>query len=397
MTAAERHAREIGVGVIGFGWMGEVHARAHTRLPQHYPDEPLRPRLAAVAELDPGRRERAVDVFGFPRATADWREVVAADDVAVVSVCGPNFTHREVAVAAAEAGKHLWVEKPAGRDLDDVLAIAAAARAAGVRAAVGFNYRNAPAVEAARELVAAGELGDIESVAVSFLSDYAAHPDGALSWRFDPALAGTGVLGDLASHALDLAVHIAGSRTGPITEVVADLATHIAERPEPVGAVSHFATAAGGDRGPVGNEDHVGALLRFASGARGSCEASRVAVGEQCSYRVEVRGTRGALAWDFRRLGELRVAVGGYQDTPWQTRHAAPGSGEYAAFQPGSGVAMGYDDLKVIEARRLLASIATGAPEGATIDDMVAVARVMAAVARSGAEARWVRVEEVTP
>lgn len=385
---------ELGVGIVGFGWMGQVHARAHTRLLQHYPDAPLIPRLVAVADTEPLRREQAATAFGFARAVADWHDVMADDDIDVVSVCGPNFVHRDIAVAAAQAGKHVWVEKPAGRHLADTKQIADAVHAAGVQSAVGFNYRNAPAVEAAREMVASGQLGDVETVSITLFSDYAAHPDGALSWRFDPEFAGTGVLGDLASHGLDLARYVGGTRTGEITELVADMATFITERPEPAGAVSHFSTAAGGKLGPVGNEDQITALLRFASGAHGYIESSRVAVGEQCTYGFEVRGTRGALAWDFRRMQELRVAAGqGYSDAAWQTKYVSPAEGELAAFQPGAGVSMGYDDLKVIEAERLIRSIAAGKPVGATIDDAVVAARLVDAILVSSAERRWVAVD----
>jgi predicted dehydrogenase len=372
--------------------MGQVHARAHARLLQHYPEAPMRPRLVAVADPEPVRQEQAVSAFGFAAAVGDYHELIARDDVQVVSVCGPNFVHREIAVAAAEAGKHLWVEKPAGRDLADTEAIAAAVHAAGVQSAVGFNYRNAPAVEAARDLVAAGEIGEVETVDVFLLSDYAANPDAMLTWRFDSDLSGTGALGDLASHGLDLARYVAGQRAGEIRELVADHATFIADRPEASSAaISRYATAADGPRGPVGNEDQVSALLRFESGARGRLESSRVAVGEQCHYSIEVRGTKGAVAWDFRRMQELQVCSGqGYLNASWQTVFVAPGAGELAAFQPGSGTTMGYDDLKVIEAERLVRSIAHGKAVGATIDDAVESARLIQAIVLSAAERRWV-------
>lgn len=394
MTKSSRAAGDsdaLGVGIIGFGWMGQVHARAFSRLLQHYPDAPLNPRLVAVADTEASRRDSAVEAYGFEVAYPDYAQLLKRDDIDVVSVCGPNFVHKPIAVAVAQAGKHVWIEKPAGRHLTDTEQIAAAVDAAGVCSAVGFNYRNVPAVELAREMVGAGQLGEIEMATVKLLSDYAAHPDGALSWRFDPEYAGTGVLGDLASHGFDLVRYVVQQRVGEIVELVADEATFITERPKPVGTVSHFATAAGGELGPVGNEDQVSALLRFQSGARGYLEASRVAVGEQCSYGLEVRGTRGALSWDFRRMGELRVAVGEcYQDLPWETRLVSARAGEFAAFQPGAGVGMGFDDLKVIEADRLIRSIASGKAGGATLDDAVRAARHVEAMVRSVEEGRWI-------
>ncbi len=383
---------ELRVGVIGFGWMGQVHARAYARLLHHFPDSPLAPRLVAVADPEPDRQSLALSSYGCERADGSWQPVVAADDIDAVSVCGPNFLHRDVAVAAATAGKHVWVEKPAGRSLADTSEIAAAVDAAGVRSAVGFNYRNVPAVELARNLVASGRLGAVESAHVRLLSDYAAHPDGALSWRFDLEFAGTGVLGDLASHGLDLLQYVLGDG-GRITAVVCDSATFIAQRPQPSGAVSHFARATGNALGPVGNEDYVAALLHHESGSRGFLESSRVAVGEQCSYGFEIRGEQGAVRWDFRRMGELQVCLDqAFQDAAWQTRYVGPDAGDLAAFQPAAGVAMGYDDLKVVEAERFVRSIAEGRPLGATIGDAVVSARVIEALVQSAKERRWVSI-----
>lgn len=383
--------RDVGVAVIGFGWMGQVHTRAWARLLHHYPDSPLRPRFVAVADPEAERRDEAVAAYGFAAAYEDWRELLERDDVDVVSVCGPNFVHREIGTAVADSGRHLWIEKPAGRSAQDTAAIALAVGKAGVMSAVGFNYRNAPPVEVARELVASGRLGRIETIDVRMLADYSAHPDGALSWRFDPEFAGTGVLGDLASHGFDLARYVGGDAVGAVAELVADRATFVTERPVATGAVSHFARGGDGPRAAVGNEDHASALLRFESGARGHLTASRVAVGEQCSYGIEVRGTEGALAWDFRRMGELRTCLDqDYQDAAWQTRLVAPGDGELGRFQPGSGMAMGFDDLKVVEARRLAESISTGVQHGAGIEDAVVAAELVDAVVRSAEEKRWV-------
>ncbi|KPC72823.1 myo-inositol 2-dehydrogenase [Streptomyces sp. NRRL WC-3753] len=380
----------LGVAVVGFGWMGRVHTQAYARVRHHYPHLPLRPELVAVAEEVPGRAEEAAERFGFASATRDWREVAADPRVHAVSITAPNFLHREIAVAMAGAGKHIWIEKPVGLTAADARAVADAVAGAGVQGSVGFNYRNAPAVEAARDLIAAGEIGTVTHVRIRLFSDYAAHPEGALTWRFERERGGSGVLGDLASHGADLARFLLGE----IASLTADTAVFLPERARPTAATAGHSRAAGGEPGPVENEDYVNCLLRFASGARGVLEACRVSVGEQNNYGFEVHGTTGAVYWDFRRMNELGVSRGtAYQDQPVSTVYVGPGHGEFAAFQPGAANAMGYDDLKVVEAHRFLRSIAEGTPYGAAPADAVHSAAVLDAMTRSAEHGAWVSPE----
>ncbi|MEU8928331.1 Gfo/Idh/MocA family oxidoreductase [Streptomyces sp. NPDC048409] len=379
--------RTLGVAVVGFGWMGRVHTQAYQRVLHHFPELPVRPELVTVAEEVPGRAEEAAARYGFASTARDWHEVAADPRVHAVSVTAPNFLHREIGVAMAEAGKHLWIEKPVGLSAADAGAVADAVAKAGVQGTVGFNYRNAPAVAYARDLVASGELGTVTHVRIRLLSDYAAHPDGALTWRYERARGGTGVLGDLASHGVDLARFLLGE----ISALAADTAVFIPERARPTGATAGHTLATGGALGPVENEDYVSCLLRFASGARGVLEACRVSVGEQNNYGFEVHGTRGAVFWDYRRMGELGVSRGtSYQDQPVATVFVGPGHGEYGAFQPGAANAMGYDDLKVVEARNFLRSIAEGTPCGPTLADAVHSATALDAMSRSAAQGTWV-------
>ncbi|WP_406452219.1 Gfo/Idh/MocA family oxidoreductase [Streptomyces sp. NBC_01622] len=376
----------LGVAVVGFGWMGRVHTQAYARVPHHFPQLTVRPQLVSVAEDVPGRAEQAAEQFGFASTTRDWREVVADPRVQAVSITAPNFLHREIGVAMAEAGKHIWIEKPVGLSTADASAVSDAVTKAGVQGAVGFNYRNAPAVEAARDLIASGELGTVTHIRVRLFSDYAAHPDGALTWRYELERGGHGVLGDLASHGADLARHLLGD----ITSLAADTAIFLPQRARPTGATAGHALATGGELGPVENEDYVSCLLRFASGARGVLEACRVSVGEQNNYGFEVHGTKGAVFWDFRRMNELAVSRGTtYQDQPVTTVYVGPGDGEFGAFQPGAANAMGYDDLKVIEAYRFLRSVAEGKPYGATLPDAVRSAAVLDAMVRSVESGGW--------
>ncbi|MFD3308746.1 Gfo/Idh/MocA family protein [Streptomyces sp. NPDC058694] len=376
----------LGVAVVGFGWMGRVHTQAYARVPHHFPQLSVRPELVAVADEVPGRAEEAAEQYGFVTAARDWREIAADPRVQAVSIAAPNFLHREIGVAMAEAGKHIWIEKPVGLTAEDARAVAGAVTKAGVQGTVGFNYRNAPAVAAARELIASGGIGTVTHVRIRLFSDYAAHPEGALTWRYERERGGSGVLGDLASHGVDLARFLLGE----IASLAADTAVFVPERARPTGATAGHTRSAGGELGPVENEDYVSCLLRFASGARGVLEACRVSVGEQNNYGFEIHGTKGAVSWDFRRMGELAVSRGtAYQDQPVSTLYVGPGHGEYAAFQPGSANSMGYDDLKVIEAHNFLRSIAEGTAYGATVEDAVHSASALDAMSRSAESGTW--------
>ncbi len=377
----------IGVAVVGFGWMGRVHTHAYARLLHHFPQSQLAPVLVAVADSEAARRSDAVDQYGFARAAASWHELVDDDSIQAVSITAPNYLHREIGATMARAGKHIWIEKPVGRNASDAQAVAEAVAGAGVQSTVGFNYRNAPAVAHARTLIEQGHVGTPTHGRVRLLSDYAAHPQGALSWRFEKDRGGSGVLGDLASHGIDLVRYLLGD----VEALVADTAIFIPERPEPTGATSHFDVASGKPR-PVENEDFVACLLHLAGGVRVTLEASRVSVGEQCNYGFEIHGTKGALYWDFRRMGELGVSAGeSYQNQTVSTLFVGPGHGDFAAFQPGAGIALGFDDLKVIEAARFLQSITDGKAHGATIDDAVQAALAIDLMSESAQRRTWVQ------
>ncbi len=377
------------VGIIGAGWMGHVHARAFQRLGQHWPDLAVRPELVAVADSSAAAAEAFARAHGVA-TYADWRELLADPDLTAVSVTAPNFLHREIGVAVAEAGKHLWIEKPVGLTAADAVAVRDAVHASGVVSCVGFNYRHVPAVSRARRIVESGEIGVPTHARVQLLTDYAAHPGSPLSWRYAVDRGGHGALGDLASHGVDLLRFVLGDVTG----VMAQTAIHIPQRPISE-AQGHYSVLDVDDTsislGPVENEDYVVAILRMASGTLSVCEANRAAVGEQNNYAFEVHGTQGLVRWDFRRPGELQVSSGDqYAGQPTGTVFSGPGDGEYAAFQPGAGIAMGYDDTKVVEARNFLGAIAGEVVELATLDDAVASASVLDAMVASNETGEWV-------
>jgi predicted dehydrogenase len=382
-----------GVGLISVGWMGKLHTRAYQALPSVYPDLGLRPRLVHAADTATDRADYARDVLGYAKATADYRDVLTDPDVDVVSICAPTGLHREIGIAAAEAGKHFWIEKPVGRDASETADVAAAAAKAGVVTSIGYNYRHAPAVEHVRALVAGGDLGRITNVRAVFFSGYASEPKGALSWRFRRDLAGTGALGDLLSHVVDLVQYV----IGPIAEVSSLMSTVYTQRPVlPMGTGTHFAVIEDGELGDVENDDYTAALVRFDGGAVGTLEASRIIVGPQCGLGFEIYGTNGSAAWNFEQMNELRVCIGrGGPHAGYTTVLANQHLGDYAYFQPGPGNSMGYDDLKVIEAKKFLVAVAGGERRNSTIEDAHHVAEVISAAATSAETGAWERVPAV--
>ena len=384
--------RQLGISVIGLGWMGRVHTTAYKRALEHFPDLGVRPRLVVACDVSAERRRHA-ELMGFERTVDDWRAVIADPAVDVISVTTPNALHREIATAVAEAGKHLWVEKPVGRGVDETIAVAEAARKAGVVNEVGFCYRFAPAVEHARRLIAAGAIGDVNHYRGIFLADYANRPDSAASWRFFREAAGSGVLGDLMAHVVDLTHFL----VGPIDRLSGRTATMIPKRPRlEVGVGTHFSRVETDDLVDVENEDWAGALVEFEGGTLGSLEASRVVVGPRVRLRVEVHGTEGALAWELERMNELersQLPADG-SDEGYTTVFAGPGHGEFGAFQPGAGIPMGYDDLRVIEASTFLAGVRDGEQRGPGLDDMIATGHVLHAIERSDASGAWESARE---
>jgi predicted dehydrogenase len=387
--------RRPGVGLISVGWMGKLHSRAYQALPVVYPELGIRPRLVHAADTAADRADYAREILGYARAGTDYREVLADPEVDVVSICAPNLLHREIGIAAARAGKPFWIEKPVGRDASDTAAVAAHARAAGVITSIGYNYRHVPAVERVRELIAAGELGRITNVRAVFFNSYAAEPNGALSWRFRRDLAGSGALGDLLSHVVDLMQYV----VAPIEAVSSLLSTVHTRRPVlPMGSATHFAVIEDGEMGEVENDDYAAALVRFADrsagprtgGAVGTLEASRVIVGPHCGLGFEIYGTEGSAAWNFEQMNELQLCLGrGGANHGYTTVLGNAALGDYARFQPGPGNSMSYDDLKVIEAKKFLVAVGGGEQRNSTLEEAHADAEVIAAAAASAQDGAW--------
>jgi predicted dehydrogenase len=386
-AAPGRARRRIGVGVIGFGWLGQAHSRSMLRIPTLFPERGFDPELVICGDTAPERIDDAVRSFGFARGTADWRRVVEDPDVDVVVIAAPNMLHVELVEAAAAAGKHVFCEKPVGGTPEQTVRAEKAARAAGVISGVGYNYRWAPLVRHAARLIADGRLGEITNYRGRFFSMYGSDPLGVLSWRFLVDQAGHGVTTDLMSHSVDLAHML----LGPITRVIGTTETFIPERPLPSAAGTHYGRGRPGDpTGAVTNEDYAGMLCEFASGARGTFEASRSIVGPESQMAFEVHGTRGALGWNLEKLNELQLyLVEDTVDTGYRTVYGGDRFPYHGHFVPGSANGIGFEDLVVIEDYEFCRSLTEGRRHRPGFAEAVEWVSVQAALLESVRSGRW--------
>lgn len=385
--------RTIGIGVIGMGWMGEVHSRSYRAIPDRFYESGILPRLIMCADPIESRAQAAQQRFGFERATTDWHDVIADPAVEVVNVTAPNGMHLEINRAAAAAGKHIMCEKPVGKDPQQTIQSVAAAREAGVITSVGYNYRWAPLVQYARQLIADGKLGQLTHYHGRFLNGYAGDPNGFLSWRFEQEH-GLGTLSDLMSHVIDMAHMLAG----PMTRVTSDKETFIRQRPIPQpGVGTHYDVGSSdGPKGDVTNEDYVSALVHFANGARGMLEACRVINGAKCDMAFEIHGTQGAIKWTMEHMNELQLQWrndANRAEEGYTTLLSGPFHPYHRQFSPAPGVSLSYDDLKVIEAYHFLNAVVTGHQGEPGFAEALAVANVQQAIIRSWDSERWEAVE----
>ena len=385
-------ARTIGIGVIGMGWMGTVHSRSYRQIPTRFQDCGVQPRLVICADEVETRAREAQTFLGFERYATDWRQVIADPEVALVNITAPNSMHFEIAKAAAEAGKHIFCEKPVGRNPQETAAIEDAARRTGVLTCVGYNYRWAPLVQYARQLIEEGRLGRLTHYRGRFFAGYASNPHAVLSWRFQREVAGLGTLGDLMSHVVDMAQMIAG----PIKRLVGNRETFFSERPLATpGEGTHFSVRTDGPTGEVTNEDYVGALVQFSNGAHGTLEGCRIINGPECQMAFEVHGTCGAISWDFERMNELHLFLSDDDSAPngYTRIVSGPEHPFHAHFNPGPGVGLGYEDLKMIESYQFLKSIRDGRQGEPAFREALAVAKVLGAIERSWEMERWEEVQ----
>ncbi|MGY1809014.1 Gfo/Idh/MocA family protein [Blastococcus sp. SYSU D00669] len=376
----------LGVGLIGYAFMGAAHSQAWRTAP-HFFDLPLQPELRVLVGRDKARLEDAAARLGWQETETDWRRLLERDDVDLVDVCTPGDTHAEIAIAALEAGKHVLCEKPLANTVAEGEAMAeAAARAAarGVRSMVGFTYRRVPAIGLARQLVAEGRLGEIRHVRAQYLQDWIADPSAPMSWRLEKDKAGSGALGDIGAHIIDLAQYITGQA---ITGVSGMLETFVKERP--LAAAGGALSGVGGEGvGQVTVDDAAAFLARFDGGAFGVFEATRFATGRKNAIRIEINGSEGSVAFDFEDMNVLHFldATGPAATAGFRRIVVTEPDHPYVAAWWPAGHGLGYEHGFTHQVVDLLTAIAAGEDPTPSFADGLQVQRVLAAVERSAAD-----------
>ncbi|MBV7672245.1 MULTISPECIES: Gfo/Idh/MocA family protein [Streptomyces] len=385
---APRPTPVIGVGMVGYAFMGAAHSQGW-RTAGHVFDLPVRPALAAICGRDRTAVEAAAARHGWAAAETDWRALIARDDVDLVDICTPGDSHAEIAVAALEAGKHVLCEKPLANTVAEAEAMAAAAERAAARGQVaiaGFNYRKVPALTYARSLIAEGRLGALRHVRATYLQDWLVDPLSPLTWRLKREHAGSGALGDLGAHIVDLAQYLAGE---PLVGVSAVSETFVRQRPVLAGPATGLSGASdGAARGAVTVDDAVLFTGRLASGALASFEATRMAAGRKNALRLEINGQLGSIAFDLERLNELSFHDHTEPATSAGFRRILVTEPEHpyleAWWPPGHG--LGYEHTFVHQARDVVRTISEGRAPVPSFADGLQVQRVLAAVEESAAK-----------
>ncbi|MEZ2330136.1 Gfo/Idh/MocA family protein [Mesorhizobium sp. RCC_202] len=386
--------RTLNVAMIGGGFMGKAHAMAYAAMPMFFwpaPAIPVRKVVVDITEAlaDEGRRR-----YGFEEASADWRAVVKRPDIDVVDIVTPNDSHAEIAIAAAEAGKHIICEKPLARGGAEAKTMLDAVKNAGVIHMVAFNYRRTPAVALARQYIEEGRIGTILNFRGTYLQDWSADPDSPLSWRFQKKIAGSGSIGDIGTHVVDLARYLVGE----IAEVSALVRTYNKTRPLQRGNLDKLGAAeknTGAERAEVDVDDEVVTLLKFTDGAIGSLEATRNAYGRNNFITFEIHGTKGSIAFNYERRDELQVM---FADDPadargFRTVYSGPAHPYGAGLWPIPALGIGYSETKIVECFDFFSAIASGKQPSPNFEDGYKTERVADALIESGESGHWVKVQ----
>ncbi|WP_258366804.1 Gfo/Idh/MocA family protein [Curtobacterium sp. MCSS17_011] len=389
MASESTVQQRLRVAMVGHGFMGAAHSQAWRTAPRFF-DLGAEPEMAVIVGRDPERTEAARQQYGWQAASTDWGAVVADPDIDVVDVVSPGSSHVEIAIAALQAGKHVLCEKPLANTVAEAEAMTAAAdaaRAQGVRAMVGFSYRRVPAIAFARQLVQDGRIGTVRQVRALYLQDWLADEDGPMTWRLDKSLAGSGALGDIGAHAIDLVEHVTGAS---LATVSGTLETFVNERPLMAEGVGLSGTASS-ERGQVTVDDAAFFTARLgggaADGAIGTFEATRYATGRKNGLTLEISGSEGAIQFDLEAMNELRLYESNAPAGEQGFRRILVTEPEHpymAAWWP-TGHLIGYEHTFSHQVKDFVDAIVAGTDPSPSFADGLHVQRVLDAVERSAA------------
>ncbi|MBG6099969.1 putative dehydrogenase [Micromonospora vinacea] len=389
--------KELRVGMVGYAFMGAAHSQAWRTVNRVF-DLPARARMALICGRDTAKVADAADTLGWDAYTTDWRDLINRDDIDVVDICTPGDSHAEIALAALAAGKHVLCEKPLANSVEEARAMTAAAdvaRAAGVRSMCGFNYRRVPAVTMMRQLVADGRLGVIRHVRATYLQDWIVDPQFPLVWRLQKDRAGSGALGDIGAHIIDLTQFVTGQRISGVSAVTE---TFVKERPLPAES-SGLAASVDGHTAPTGTvtvDDAAVFVARLDGGALATYEASRFATGRKNALRVEINGSLGSVVFDLERLNELEFydATRPAVEQGFNRILVTEGEHPYMSAWWPPGHIIGYEHSFTHEMRDFIEAVATGVDPTPSFADALQVQLVLDAVARSAElGSSWAEVE----
>lgn len=372
--------KKVRIGLIGTGYIGRCHAIAYAQAPSVFN---LKGQLVRemLAEVNEDIAKQKAEEFGFERYTGNWKELVTDKNIDVVDICTPNCLHKEMALEAIKNGKHVYSEKPLALSSADAEEMVTAAKKAGVKTLVGFNYMKNPAAQLAKQIIESGEIGEVVHFYGTHNEDYLASPDTPIDWHCIRSLAGLGALGDLAAHIVNMAHYL----IGPINEVSGDMQTVIKHRPDPKDLSKKV---------EVENEDQASALIHFTSGVHGVIETSRIATGAKMGLCFVIRGTKGAISYTQERMAEIKLYK---HDDPagrkgFKTLLIGPEHPDYAPFCVSAGHGFGFNDQKTVEVRDLINGIAANDPMWPDFTEGLAVSKVLEAIAESANKKSWIKV-----
>ena len=383
----------LNVGLIGAGFMGKAHSLAYAAMPMFFWPAPAIPHRKVIAEVGDEVAAEAARRYGFESSTGDWRRVIDDPTIDVVDIATPNDSHCEIAVAAAEAGKHVLCEKPLARTADEARQMFEAVQRAGIVHMVAFNYRRTPAVALAKRYLEDGSLGRVLSFRGTYLQDWSADPNSPLSWRFQRSVAGSGALGDIGTHVLDIARYLVGEISG----VSSILTTHVGERPLQQGGADKLGAAeklVDAPRAAVDVDDELHTLLRFENGAIGSLEATRNAYGRNNFLTFEIHGELGSLYFDYERRDELQVcfAADAADRRGFRTVCTGPAHPYGDALWPIAALGIGYGETKIVECHDFCRAVVEGASASPDFADGYQIARICDAIVESASSGEWTDV-----